>query len=204
LLYLTIALNIGYDGRNLIKTRKATNMKNPIEVAVAHLRDSAIERANIEAHEIIAKVLAQFEAHDWNLDIVAPRPNAKIHGRTEYRTILAKHDFYNSLATYTQPSLRHGEPNIRKACPKMEDRFITAAKENAASQYDAFVAKLISKIGQPAQAALQGNHVWDKSFLLIEMADGDKQIWKTQMIINVSKLGKLFNQFPTRQVKRVG
>jgi hypothetical protein len=30
--------------------------------------------------------------------------------------------------------------------------------------------------------------------------EGEDQVWRTQMIVNVSVLGKLFNQWPTRQV----
>ena len=32
-------------------------------------------------------------------------------------------------------------------------------------------------------------------------ADGTTHQWRTEMIINVSKLGALFNQWPTRKLK---
>jgi hypothetical protein len=31
---------------------------------------------------------------------------------------------------------------------------------------------------------------------------GTVERWKTQQIVNVSRLGKLFNQWPTRQLQR--
>ena len=83
-------------------------------------------------------------------------------------------------------------------------RFIKNSKEEAAAQYDAFVAKLIRKIGVVETAELTGNHVWSYSYLNVTKADGTKESWKTQMIVNVSKLGKLFNQWPTRKVGKRG
>lgn len=86
---------------------------------------------------------------------------------------------------------------------ELVEKFIQAAKADAAAQYEAFVAKLQQKIGEVKNATLKGNHVWSYSILTVEKPDGTVEHWKTQMIINVSKLGKMFNQFPTRKVKNV-
>lgn len=79
-------------------------------------------------------------------------------------------------------------------------KFVEEARKNAAEQYDLFVEKLNQKIGVAITARLEGNHVWSYSFLYVTTPTGD-QCWKTQQIINQSKYGKLFNQFPSRKVK---
>lgn len=43
--------------------------------------------------------------------------------------------------------------------------------------------------------------VWFQSELDVVTVAGERQTWRTKMIFNVSCLGKVFNQWPTRQVK---
>jgi hypothetical protein len=92
-------------------------------------------------------------------------------------------------------------PEFADMSAEKGEKFVQEARENAAFQYEAYVAKLNKKIGPAKSASLTGNHVWGYSFLTVVTESGETQIWKTQMIVNVSKLGKLFNQFPTRKVK---
>jgi len=173
---------------------------NIVEKAVSHLKEEAVERATQNAVELIEKVLTELEAAGWDLKLVAPRAK-NVYDRKTYVSMNAKHTLYGSIATYTQTSRSPRDPDIRKQCDVSEARFINIVREDAAAQYEAFVAKLTEKVGEVSSATLEGNHVWGYSFLTVETADGESQIWKTQMIINVSKLGKLFNQFPTRKVK---
>lgn len=161
------------------------NTVNAIEAAVLPLKKDAIERAKQYAAEVAAKIAAELAQH--GLDVCAPYPQAwKAPTATtdQYRAAKRKYDLYRSLQT-----------------EKGRAAFIQAAQDNAAAQYDMFVAKLNSKIGPVVLATLEGNHVWSHSFLTVETAAGELQIWKTQTIINVSKLGTVFNQFPTRKVK---
>jgi hypothetical protein len=82
------------------------------------------------------------------------------------------------------------------------ERIVSAARTDASAQYIAFVAKLIKKIGDDVvDANLSGSHVWGYSYLTITRASGSKECWKTQQILNVSVLGTVFNQWPTRKVK---
>lgn len=80
-------------------------------------------------------------------------------------------------------------------------RYVKTAREDAAAQYEAFVAKLTVKIGAVETATLAGRGVWSHSILTVTKSDGARENWKTQMILNVSGLGKVFNQWPTRKVK---
>lgn len=61
--------------------------------------------------------------------------------------------------------------------------------------------KLEMKIGEHLTATLEGNHVWGDSFITVEKANGENERWRTHTILNVSKLGLYFNQFPTRKIK---
>ena len=81
------------------------------------------------------------------------------------------------------------------------DRFVAARKEQAAAEYDAFIAKLVKKIGPVVTAELDGNHVWSHSILTVVLKSGEQQRWKTQQITNISKYGKHFNQWPSRKMK---
>jgi len=77
---------------------------------------------------------------------------------------------------------------------KKIEKFINDSRKDASEQYDASVAKLVKKIGPVTDATLDGDHVWNYSILTVAKENGQIERWKTQMIINVSKLGKLFNQ----------
>jgi hypothetical protein len=69
----------------------------------------------------------------------------------------------------------------------------------ADASYEAWIFKLMSKIGKKVVDANMTGNPWTGSSLSVETEDGENQIWNTQMILNTSKLGKLFNQFPTRR-----
>ena len=172
-----------------------------IESAVMPLKSEAIERAEQEANRVIARVISEMESANWDLSVAAPRPNSRL-SRNEYARLMSRHDLFRSLTTYTGDGTRRpNEPEYRARSIEAEQRFITAAKQDAAVQYDLFVAKLAEKAGEATGAVLNGSHIWGYSILTVTKANGAVERWKTQMIINVSKLGKLFNQFPTRKIK---
>lgn len=78
-----------------------------------------------------------------------------------------------------------------------------AEREARASgdSYDAWVYKLVQKIGKPVTSADVAGDPWTGSTISVTTNDGEQQTWRTQMILNTSKLGKVFNQFPTRKMK---
>jgi hypothetical protein len=180
---------------------------NPIEAAVAPLKDQAIARAEQDASAIVARRLKALEEAGWDLDVAAPYPNSRKHGDREYKTMLRYRESLESVSrTYIDPEAspyhyrRRGEPLIVEADLAKIDRFIELSKKMAADQYILFVMKLCKKIGDCDSAALEGSHVWGHSILTV--AKGDKiERWKTQQIVNCSVHGLLFNQWPTRKVK---
>lgn len=176
-------------------------MTNKIEIAVMPLKVSAVERAEKEAKELVERYTVKLVEAGFDLDVAAPYPNTIRCSRNEYHSAMAKRSTFCMIAKHVKGSRRHGEPAIVEICPEYVERFINMAKTDAAVQYDMFVAKLIIKIGEVTDATLKGDHVWSFSILTVTKADGSVENWKTQMIINISKLGKLFNQWPTRKVK---
>jgi len=177
-------------------------MTNPIAAAVAPIKDLAIARAEQDATNFIARLLANLEAANWDLNVVAPRP-LNSDDRATYLAKSRKIGQYQSITTYSpdQTFRRVSDPYYRVRSETAEALFVKTAKELAAQQYDTFVEKLIHKIGAVETASLHGEHVWGHSILTVAKADGSTERWKTQQIVNVSKLGTLFNQWPSRKVK---
>lgn len=178
---------------------------NPIVAVVMPLREQAMERAEKEARKFVENVRAELKAANNDLEICAPYPQSSgpkaLYGN-DFRAAVTKYKVFRSLCE-SRPSQYRSlhDPNYADVNSNYVAKFVKAAREDAAFQYDAFICKLIKKIGTVLHAELKGNHVWGFSFLTVELPSGEKQIWKTQQIVNCSKLGKLFNQFPTRKVK---
>jgi hypothetical protein len=173
---------------------------NPIETAVAPLKADAIARAEQEVATLVANVTRALEAANWDRAVAAPYPNAR-QSRASYQQAMTKVRLFASLTRSLAISRMMHEPDYCRIVPELVEHFTEQARRDAAFQYEAFVAKLVKKIGDVADASLHGNHVWSYSILTVTLADDSRQTWKTQQIVNVSKLGKLFNQWPTRKLK---
>lgn len=173
---------------------------NPIEAAVLPLKRDAEDRAEQYAKQTIESVRKELEANANDIHIVAPYPDSKQAGLA-WHAAHAKYQMVSGITVWRpdQTVRLHG-PCYVDLDAKLCAKFVQEAREDAADQYDKFVQKLNKKIGPAKTARLEGNHVWNYSHLFVETASG-AEIWKTQMIINQSKLGKVFNQFPTRKVK---
>lgn len=174
---------------------------NVVEQAVAPLKEDAMKRAQQDAAAHVERVRAALEAVDWDIDKAAPRPHSRM-SRADYKRALAKHESFLAVTTYTQSSRKMSDPHIRIMSDAMIERFVKFCVDNAAFQYEQFVCKLVKKIGADAvDAQLVGNHVWSFSILVVKHADETVDKWKTTQIVNISSLGKLFNQWPTRKIK---
>lgn len=183
------------------ETDMNTTTDNPIAVAVAPLKEDAMNAAEAYALRVVDKVREELAAARNDLNIAAPYPNSSRVSRVEYHVMHAKRSLFLSLTKEPVPSYRPHGPKIVEMNEVRIPRFIQEAREEAAASYDAFVAKLIAKIGAVETATLSGRGVWSHSIVAVVKTDGSKENWKTQQILNVSSLGKVFNQWPTRKVK---
>lgn len=178
---------------------------NPIEAAVAPLKQDAIENAHQRVGQMIQRTITALEENDWDARIVAPYPNSRTDGRIEFQVKQREYQFVRDITAadkVRQPYRgRSNDPEYRIYSEDRVNAMIKQWEDMAAAQYESFVAKLVHKIGECVSATLDGNHVWGYSILHIVKADGTKEKWKTQMIFKLSKLGKPHNQWPTRKVK---
>ncbi len=179
---------------------------HPVAAAVAPMKDEAIEASRVKALAILDNIKARLEAAGWDLEIAAPWPDTHNSSRAEYASKRARAQLYASL---TKPSpdrqfcRRPKDPDIRVWSEEDAVRYVKQAQRDAAAQYDAYVIKLIGKVGDGVLAAemsyLAG--LWYNSVLVVTKEGGLTERWKTSCIINVSKLGTVFNQWPTRKIK---
>lgn len=190
----------------------AEAVKNPIIDAVAPLKERAQALAAERARERVDLVRGQLEAAGWDIRKAAPRPSGFGERRESYARKLAQHKFVIAITSHTKEprqyrnadgSDHHYEVDnhdIRRMDDEKAQHFIKSMVEASGLSYDAYVAKLTAKIGPTTAAKLDRDATWSYSNLHVTTQAGEDQVWRTQMIVNVSVLGKLFNQWPTRQV----
>jgi hypothetical protein len=191
-----------------VKEEKILDLSNPIVQAVLPLKVDAAARAKQNAEETVAACRAELKANEWDMNKVAPYPMGV--GGWSAMAAISKYRLYSAITEWDykkQPGSRNmNGPCTVKMVPARCAKFIETAIKDAEKQYDLFVMKLTEKIGRTTRADLEGNHVWSESILTVTLpaAPGEfreVQKWKTKQIVNVSKLGKLFNQWPTRKLK---
>lgn len=182
------------------KTPSARHVVDAIEPQ----RAAAIQKAEKAANELIDRRLKVLADHDWDVNAAAPRPKGT-ESRATYKQMMAAH---NALLSFTADDERRNPrsrsfraPNYRVRSQKAVDRFLEMTRQSTNDQYDSFIGKMVEKIGPVASAELSGSHVWGYSFLKVTKEDGSTEVWKTQQITNVSSLGTIFNQWPTRRLK---
>lgn len=183
--------------------------KEIIGGAVAHLREPAMQRAEEECRNQVEHYRLALAASDWDLEVAYPYPDSMRVGGGEFRSMVARRNMAQRLTTpdagrNSQFCRRPRDPHYRTWSPEAVEQLVTQARELAAQQYEAFIAKLVGKVeadGPVVEAILTGEHVWGRSILTVCHADGSVHKWHTEMIINTSKLGTLFNQWPTRKIK---
>jgi hypothetical protein len=95
---------------------------------------------------------------------------------------------------------KHGDPELVRISEERYARMREQVRQDAGASFDAYVAKLTAKVGEGVISASVVGHLWDYSILTVEKTSGIEQ-WRTQQILNVSCLGKVFNQWPTRKMK---
>jgi hypothetical protein len=219
---------------------------NKIALAVEPLRQASMDRAEQATEKRINEAIAELEAHGMDIEKVAPFPHSRM-SRNDYVAKQGYYNFVHSFTRgvrvcYFCKGEKHrdddqvcsvcegagivesgshtpGTPNIVQVRQDLVQMLLKRAREDASTQYDAFIAKLTKKVveslnGEPDEVELSGDHVWGYSFLKVQkhspkVTSGNGSMfwttlietWKTQQIINVSKLGTLYNQWPSRKVK---
>lgn len=194
------AFDAGTDADTFAATIAA---REPVGAAVHAVKAEAMDHAEVQLRLRIDKVLGELADHGNDVDAYAPHPGYRSHGH-QAEMAKAKHNFVHSITQDRDAGSyrRHGEPHFRVGSPDRVEALVAQARSIAAGQYDAFICKLVGKVGPGAKSAtLEGSHVWGSSILTVEMADGTAQRWHTQQIVNTSVLGNPYYQWPTRLMK---
>lgn len=175
---------------------------NPIAKAVEPLRQDAIKSAAANAKKLVEKVTAELDAAGWDANKAAPFPNSLRCSRQSYREGQSKYYLFRSLTKRADGNISRspGSPEPVMISEEGVARFIKQMEDQASASYESYVAKLISKVGEVSAAKLLIEGTWAYSLLEVTKPNGEVENWKTQMIMNISVLGKLFNQWPTRKV----
>lgn len=176
-----------------------------ISSAIEHLRASAMDRSEQQTRAMAEKYRQSLADAGWDLQVVFPHPSWR---DGDYKQRVVQRNMALRLTVNDGDrngvSSRPGSPQYRVWSPENVDELANEAREMASKQYDAFIAKLVGKVekdGPVVAAELAGEHVWGCSVLTVTHEDGSSHKWRTEMILNVSKLGTLFNQWPTRKLK---
>ena len=170
-----------------------------IKAAVEPQKQESVNRMVARAAEYAAKQKEKLAAVGFDLQQLAPYPRATI-GRRAYQEALSYRNFLETLTRPTQPVRSPLEPNIRTWDEAKVAKYLDDVAKLAGQQFDAYVAKLTAKVGDVDDAEVTG-YVWNGSILRVTKPDGSIERWSTKQIINVSCLGLLFNQWPTRKLK---
>lgn len=211
------------NARAVEKARKAAEKASiagtqlAIADALEGYRVGAMDEAEASIVQVLMNAYRALAEADWNLDVVAPRPNSLKMGRTEYMAANHKRAFYSSITTNdnernnaeTRAMRARGEavgygntPNFVRYTEMCVTSMIQRARQDASASFDAFVAKLAQKNGAGVvSATVDRASVWNDSILTATFEDGSKKVWHTKTIINCSVYGKLFNQWPSREVR---
>lgn len=177
-----------------LEKKKTGDFAQMIKLLEAN-RNEYIAVARDRAEEYKNYHLKKLEMADMNLDVAVPeRPGE------EYREYKNRTAIYTAL---TDPAWKGGkspsDPDIRERNPKREEKWMQEQIEIAEANYDSFIKKMIQKIGEPVTDAKLEGSIWENATLTVTTVSGETQVWKTKIIINFSKFGKMFNQFPTRR-----
>lgn len=164
------------------------------------MREEAITRAVQRAMITVEHIKNELINAGMNLDLVAPMPNSRM-SREDYKQAHALYQFVNNITERPATRKMHEERIALGFSETGIQTFLDSIKINTSADFDAYVTKLEAKVGDCVTASVEG-YLWNQSILTVTKADGSVECWKTQMIINVSSLGKLFNQFPTRKLKK--
>jgi hypothetical protein len=183
----------------------AKNSGSVIAEATQPLKDAAIEKTRVEAEEFVAAVKKRLAKVGFDPYAIVPRIESLGRGVSvwsrEYEEHSEKVKEADSKRRMYQQFLDRSTGDYRWS-NEAAASYVKMCMDNTAMHYDSYVAKMNQKTNFPIAADFRWiGDVWGHSDLSVTLKDGTKEIWRTQVIINFSKYGLIFNQWPSRRVK---
>jgi hypothetical protein len=181
----------------------AEQLNTPIAKVVEPIKAQVVDAGEAKFRNRVALVKAELEKAGWNMNLVAPYPMGFLP-RREFAQAQNKNLFYSSLTKidkdkYTVVDRR--ELYVVWSDEAVEHK-VGQVRAATAADFDAYVCKLNTKVGEHTAAALvfETNYLWSNSTIDVSKLDGTVERWNTKTIVNCSVLGLVFNQWPTRKV----
>ena len=183
--------------------RKTNNQPDWFETTVATMKSGMEEmrskfhaRCMCDVRDRFELIEQQLKANGYDAKIVAPFPRGTM-SKADYRRAQA---FYYEVRSFFAPLTVEPHRDIVVARHNVNEIIRNQAAQMVAQYFDGFVNKLALKIGKPVKQVTVTGSLWENSELRAMTVSGELQIWHTHCIFNRSTLGKIFNQWPTRQV----
>jgi len=171
---------------------------NLIAEAVAHLKTETVDRVRAITLGRLTEMAEGLVGR--NLRTEAPLPRSTM-SRAEYISAKDRYALARRITHYSRSGAHVGADEIVTGVDKAAiEALAQEAADDAALSFDAYVAKLTSKVGDVDSARVCGARLWQGSTLTVTKGDTVER-WHTQQIINFSALGRAFNQWPTRKLK---
>lgn len=184
----------------------AESLGTAVGRVVEPLREAAVLRVEQYCRQRIARRAEELTAAGFDINAAAPRAHGHMN-RMECRQAMALRSEYMEISKTAGSGVINlaqalgTQPHIVEVSEARIENVVTEAMERASMEYDMFVYKLCKKVAGHTAATLDGDHVWSYSVLTVTHTDGRVSRWKTQQITNVSKYGKVFAQWPSREMK---
>lgn len=195
-------------------------MSTPLDLALAPLKNSIKESVTAGLNATIARTYAKLEANNWDREAAFPYPSGHL-SRANYKMALSALGFAKGwtvrgtdeemcaaakaagthFGSWKAPSPCHPIP-----AAELVEKVERMAEKEANAALASYVAKMTNKVAEHfpnkvlVAATFHGNNPWTSSTLSLTFDDQTTGALTTKMILNVSPLGTVFNQFPTRKV----
>ena len=189
---------------------KSDNLVQLVTAALSGVEEQIASHVAAQLNARIKRVGEKLQENGRDATKAFPYPKSTM-SREAYIRCLNDYEFcrrfYKSIPG--QRNFGINDPDLKVLREDADQRVTSDAAAYAKDATRAFIAKLAGKMakhleGHPelgeVTACTHTGNMWDGSTVIFTTKGGDVR-WHTQTIINVSVLGKLFNQFPTRLVK---
>jgi len=188
--------------------KKLEQVSETLRTALAAPRLEYRARFRQHVRAQVDEIAAKLAQNNLDLNKVAPYPASygpTYKGRNAYIAAMELNQFawrfFEGTDKYAMQRSGSDQPYFVAARKDWDKTLDKMADEATAKYFDGYIIKLANKIGKPVVSAELVGSLWTNCTLNVICEDFEPQFWHTQCIFNVSCLGRVFNQWPTRRKK---